>query len=292
MGVEDADDGGASGGIAVIENAPAALVYEINAMAQFFGLPEPTVKMYNEPQNSSAHTYCYCERAGCPSKIFVGIKLWNELAPFGNITDGLRTILAHEMAHVYQCRFGLNRYPTSKLKEQAADFFAGYYLGKRQFAGLWTDISSGIMQIISRGDLQFNRDSGHGTRRERFRSIATGYFASGSFFPGVSIESIPMTLYSSSRRNVPNAGWYMPKNVPGMKGLLTWQGNHLVATLYNSFGGVIGTNTFRRSPLDYHVYLPVSPNSPDEEFYIIDNLNFLHITHGQAPNAMLYNYAP
>ena len=247
--------------------------------------------MYNEPQNSSAHTVCMCQGGGCGSKIFIGVNLWNQLAPNGFVSDGLRTILAHEMAHVLQCKYGLNRYENDKAKEQAADFFAGYYLGKRQLYGMWADLQGSVWQIISRGDLQFNKDSGHGTSKERYMSISLGFYGANTVF-NVPVESIPMHLFSKNRFDIPVGGWYTSTLNNGNKSFISWVGVNLVATQYDPYGGLIGTNTFKQSYKNKNLYVPINPNTPDEELFVIDPGNILYISHAPYRMAFVLNRLP
>ncbi|MBT2560652.1 hypothetical protein J7E50_07385 [Pedobacter sp. ISL-68] len=154
------------------DELPAELLKNANYIGQFF-LVSPKFRVTTSETASNAKTYCECEDTNCGATIFIGSKL---LAAYKNgfsTKDGLYGLIAHEVAHVTQCRLGVTKKISGVQIELHADFLAGYFLGRKMKIQL-TDLREFSAELFKRGDFRFNDNQHHGTPEARVRYMLVG----------------------------------------------------------------------------------------------------------------------
>lgn len=154
------------------DELPADFLMTANQIKMFFGV-NAAFRLYNEPNNSSARALCKCSNdPSCENVVFVGRKLM-DLYRYQFNKDGLWGILAHELGHTLQCRWGTHTALNGVQRELHADFLAGYFLGIKMRIQL-TDIRQFSEELFSRGDYNFNDEQHHGTPQERVQYMLMG----------------------------------------------------------------------------------------------------------------------
>jgi hypothetical protein len=85
-------------------------------------------------------------------------------------------VLAHEFAHIFQFKKGLQSNPVNRTELQA-DFLAGCYMAGRA-VDLWrwdvAHMQQAAEQMLSIGDFNFNNPGQHGTARQRLNAYLGG----------------------------------------------------------------------------------------------------------------------
>jgi hypothetical protein len=84
-------------------------------------------------------------------------------------------ILAHEFGHIYQFKYGTKKLPV-KLTELQADYFAGWYMGRREQTSNFkiSAFRQAVQTMYEKGDYDFDNPQHHGTPQERMRAINEG----------------------------------------------------------------------------------------------------------------------
>lgn len=150
---------------------PLDFLIQSRHIEDFFGVYS-VFRLYNEMNNSSAKALCKCNYGSCDNTVFIGKEL---ISHYSNqfSKDGLWGIVAHELGHILQCRWGTQNVLNGVQRELHADFLAGYYLGVKMKVQL-TNIRQFGEELFKRGDYNFNDANHHGTPNDRVQYMLMG----------------------------------------------------------------------------------------------------------------------
>lgn len=148
-----------------------AIVGEVEMLKNVFGV---SPRIFTLDDTKAANAFAMCNE----NMIALGLRLmreelWNT-DPSGLSVAG---ILAHEFAHMYQCKRS-DAPSSTKKRELQADFLAGWYMQNK--AALGNDISSFARSVFSKGDYNFTSSSHHGTPDERLAAMRAGFASSAT----------------------------------------------------------------------------------------------------------------
>ncbi|NVK44351.1 MAG: hypothetical protein HWE39_24210 [Oceanospirillaceae bacterium] len=148
--------------------------FELNPILQIFNLNSKFF-FYDDGDNPNALATCDCNSSGsCDGIVKFGKNLlYQETYSYNGGRDAVIGVLAHEFAHILQCK--RQWFDRDKKKELHADFMAGYILGQKanfQF----TNIASFANTLFQLGSDSFSDEASHGNPEERVRYMTLGSY--------------------------------------------------------------------------------------------------------------------
>lgn len=139
---------------------------EASGLSQVFGV---TPALYTLDDQQASNAYANCQ----DGVLLIGLRLLREEL-WSMERGGLAVagIMAHEFAHIYQCRRGTSL--SGRDLELQADYLAGWYMRhNKSMYGI--DISGFARTIWSKGDYDFRSPSHHGTPEQRVAAMNAGF---------------------------------------------------------------------------------------------------------------------
>lgn len=257
---------------------PANLLTNLRYISGFFFLA-PEYRVYTDGTTSGAKTYCSCQQQGCnTSTIFVGKRLITEYANNNAYQDGLWGLVAHEVAHAYQCNLGITPNLTGVQCELHADFLAGYYLGRKTHFTL-TNIKQFADELYRRGDFKFNDPQHHGTPEERVRMMLIGASVNILTLDDASRYGYRLVTGQSNYYNI-LGNWAPNQNLlsgsPVRVNIFTG-GNAMAFQQFNLYNGQVisaATMATGMGGNQYRILWPATPQYPQgliQDFFVIDD---------------------
>ena len=146
---------------------------EMNILSSLFGV-SPSFSFFDDSESPNAFaTTANIAGPSLDGSVCFGVNLLQaELSQtwWGAAVAG---IAAHEWAHSLQFKQGLGG-PVWK-RELHADFLAGWYLGRKAFAGTGVIISGLASSLYGKGNYDFNNPNWHGTPHQRASATIAGF---------------------------------------------------------------------------------------------------------------------
>lgn len=145
---------------------------EANSLKDEFGV-NPNMLLLDDSMGANASASCADTMPGYFGTVQFGVRLIaGELWRMDHGPVAVQGIMAHEWAHVLQCR--LHSDLVGKDKELHADFMAGYYLSKRSTIARG-NLGGFARSLFEKGDYNFRDPNHHGTPDERVTVMVAGY---------------------------------------------------------------------------------------------------------------------
>lgn len=149
-----------------------AIRSEIEHICGVFGLNPVDFAFYDDENQPNAWAKCGCDHSNCSGTVRLGRNLLRKELTERYAGDyAVVGILAHEIAHVLQCRKGWSS--NNEVRELHADFLAGYYMAVRSYY-TYTNINSFAASLFEKGSYDIFRDDFHGTPEQRVQSMTLG----------------------------------------------------------------------------------------------------------------------
>lgn len=180
------------------KNFDLALAQTLSKCATLFGVL-PGFAYYDDYDGKNAYATTKIRTQRSDGTVLFGTNLLSELmAKPESPTVAVTAVCAHEFGHILQYKHGLmdtvlQGQRTVKRAELQADFFAGYFAGKRKRdkpnypAAVVAATQSGY------GDENFDDESHHGTNQERGEAVSQGFksaYVDGDSLPEAIQKSI------------------------------------------------------------------------------------------------------
>jgi hypothetical protein len=259
------------------EELPANLLMNLNKISVFFNL-KPSFRIYNDGNFSGAKTYCECQQAGCnTSTIFVGRKLITDYEKNSTFQDGFWGLIAHEVAHAYQCNLGITNI-TGVQRELHADFMAGFFLGRKTQFSL-TSIKQFADELSRRGDFKFNDEQHHGTPEQRVRMMLTGASVNILTLEDASLYAYRMLTGQTNSYNI-IGNWAPNRNLLNNSSERIYIFNQIRTLGFQPFNiqnGYATTGQTIAMGLGGNQYRITFPNGLVQDYFVIDNSKIIVI---------------
>ena len=191
----------------IFDKSGKSMLFHITSASRMFGLKKDSHLVFFSGEASTFNAFYFSPKATWldgqwvfgdyerPGKIYFGMDLFNAAKAKGGGLLGPIAILAHEVAHHIQHRFKLPTIieETVRSKELEADAFMGYYLKKKNIAGVpkgvdeftgapldplyysWSNIGPALAIFSDLGDTETSNPDHHGTSEQRRSAIRLGW---------------------------------------------------------------------------------------------------------------------
>jgi len=159
-----------------------ALAQTLSRISDLFGVL-PGFGFYDDFEGSNAYATKAVRAKSADGTVLFGQRLLKELLALRESPDAaVAAVCAHEFGHILQYQRKLDRLvgadqPTVKRVELQADFFAGFFAGKRKLEK--PDFPAAVFAVtqFNLGDTEVDQKGHHGTPEERGAAIAQGFQA-------------------------------------------------------------------------------------------------------------------
>jgi len=157
-----------------------ALAHTLARISQIFTV-EPGFAYYNDFDGNNAYATKQVRSYGVDGTVLFGQRLLSQLRSGSDHPDlGVASVCAHEFGHILQYKLGLIDKVSAGAKsvkpvELQADFFAGYFAGKRKLERPSFPAAVFAMTQYSMGDEIVHNLQHHGTPEERANAIVRGF---------------------------------------------------------------------------------------------------------------------
>lgn len=142
----------------------------------------PGFAYYDDSGNGNAYATPRVRLKNADGTVLMGINFQHWLRTLPEAPEVcVAGVCAHEFGHILQYRHGLlakvNRGGTVKRSELQADYFAGYFAGKRKLERPDYPAAVIAMTQYKAGDMDFYNPRHHGTPAERGAAVVAGFEA-------------------------------------------------------------------------------------------------------------------